>query len=294
VPGSSLPDERNPEAVEAYDRLVNSLRIPDFHVQGRSIVVTGADAGPNKSIVALNLATLLARGGSKVVLVEADLRLAKRRRIGDGTPSSGLAGLLVNGMRPTSSALVHTLDPKLKLLPVGSVTGTASTLIRSPRLPLVADSLRSLCDYVIYDAPPVLEWQEMLMLSRRADVTLLVIDAGKTQVSATKRAAAALQGVNAGSLGLVLDRAAAWVTAPQAKPEAAAVARPAVSATPGSALTEGKPVAPATPQLRAELALEELLANLEAARRMVSAIPSAKASLAPSERGDAERASQDN
>jgi MinD-like ATPase involved in chromosome partitioning or flagellar assembly len=211
--------------------------------------------------VAANLATLLVRRGSKVVLVDADLRLAARRRAGDGSTSSGFAGLLVNQLRTASSAVVHTLEPKLKLLPVGSVTGTPATLLRSPRLPLVVDQLRDLADYVVFETPSVLAWQESLDLVRLADVTLLVIETGRTRLSAARLTAAMLRSAGAGELGVVLDRAPSWIIAPE-------VERP----QPRMNVRASQVAAAATPPERLELAVGELLADLEDALKLIRSI----------------------
>ena len=260
-PGSSLPKASYPEALEAYRRLVDAVRVPDFHVRGRVIVVTDAEAGGGKSSVALILATLLAQGGSKVVLVEADLRVAARRRIGDGPASSGFAGLLVNQLRTASSAVVHTMEPKLKLLPAGSVTGIPSTLMRSARLPLVVNSLRGLADHVIFQAPSALDWPEVLRLVHVADTTLLVLEAGKTGRDAARRSAAALREANAGTLGLVLTGATAASLVPQEEAKAAPAQESTVAAT------EEPPE-----QERLELAVGELLADLEDALKLIRSI----------------------
>jgi Mrp family chromosome partitioning ATPase len=259
--GSSLPGEQFPEALEAYRRLVETIRVPDFHVRARTIVVTCAESGGDKSSVAANLATLLARGGSRVVLVAADLRLTTRRKAGDGSTSSGFAGLLVNQLRPASDALVHTLEPKLKLLPMGSATATPATLFRSPRLPLVVDQLRALADHVIFDVPSVVAWEESLRLVHQADVTLLVVEAGLTRRSAARQAASKLKAASAGTLGVVLNRAPAWVGA--AREEGA---WPAPAALPVEQVAE-KPA----PE-RLELAVDELLADLEEALKLIRSI----------------------
>ncbi|HLG10770.1 MAG TPA: CpsD/CapB family tyrosine-protein kinase, partial [Dehalococcoidia bacterium] len=203
---STLPSQDYPEALAAYRRLAGLIGAPESHVRARAIVVTGAEAGGAKSNVALNLATLLARGGSKVVLVDADLRQASRRKLGDGSTSSGLSGLLVNQLRTAGGAVVHTMEPKLKLLPVGSVTSDPATLLRSPRLPLVLDQLCSLADHVIFEVPSVLDWEDVQHIVHLADVTLLVLEPGKTGGAAASQAIAVLQDANRGTLGLVLDR----------------------------------------------------------------------------------------
>ena len=263
--GSSLPNESDPEALDAYRRLADLIRVPDFHVRGRAIVVTSAESGGEKSSVAQNLATLLARGGSKVVLVDADLRQAVRRKVGDGSISSGFAGLLVNQLRTASSAVVHTMEPKLKLLPVGGVTGMPATLLRSPRLPLVVDQLRALADHVIFEVPSVLAWDEALHLVHLADVTLMVLETGKTSRTAARQAAAKLKEANLGTLGLVLNRAPAWVSAPRIEKEPVVVKAPLASVAVVETFQE-------PPRERLELAVGELLADLEDALTLIRSI----------------------
>ncbi|HWC30183.1 MAG TPA: CpsD/CapB family tyrosine-protein kinase [Dehalococcoidia bacterium] len=228
---SGLPGASFPEASDAYHRLADQIRGPDFHVRGRAIVVTAADSGSDNSQIALNLATLLARGGSKVVLVDGDLRNVTRRKAGDGSTSSGFAGLLVNQLRTAGSAVVHTLEPKLKLLPAGSVTSDPETLLRSPRLPLVLDQLRNLADHVIVEAPSALAWPESLHLAHQADMTLLVVENGRTQRSTAKQAIACLREASQGMVGLVIDKAPAWVTTPRTEPERAAAPATATAAS---------------------------------------------------------------
>jgi Mrp family chromosome partitioning ATPase len=156
---------------------------------------------------------------------------------------------------------VHTLEPKLKLLPVGSATTTPATLLRSPRLPLVVDQLRGLADHVIFDVPSVVAWEESLHLVHRADVTLLVVETGLTRRSAARQAAAKLKAANAGTLGVVLNRAPAWVSATREEG-----AWPALAALPVKQAAEKS-----APE-RLELAVDELLADLEDALKLIRSI----------------------
>jgi len=259
-PGARLPGEDHPEALEAYRRLIDAVRAPEFHLRGRAIVVTSAEPGAGKSTTAKNLATLLARGGSKVILVDADLRRVARRRPGDGTSSSGFAGLLVNQLRVPSNSLVHTMDPRLKLLPAGSVTGTPDELLRSTRLPLVVDALREMADHVVIDVEPAT--RELLRLTRIADVTLIVVHAGGSSKRAS-HAVSTLREANAGLLGIVLNRAPVLVTAPRIEGSLPVVgAAVPVPEAPEDAAAEA-------PHERLVIAVDELLADLEASLRLI-------------------------
>jgi Mrp family chromosome partitioning ATPase len=262
-PGARLPGDEYPEALEAYRRLADAVRLPDFHVRGRAIVVTSAVNGAGKSTVAKNLATLLSRGGSKVILVDANLNRVARRRPGDGTSSSGFAGLLVNQLMRPGNAVVHTMDSRLKLLPVGSTTGAADALLQSPRLPRVVEGLRDLADYVIFDVATVTH--DLPHLTRFADVTLIVLRSGGTSRKEASRAVATLRESSAGLMGTVLNRAPVVIAAPEVRPPMIKAPKLRAMPVPVDEAAESK----AAPEKRLEIAVDDLLADLEGALRLI-------------------------
>jgi Mrp family chromosome partitioning ATPase len=248
--GAPLPDEAFPEALGAFRRLTEVVRAADYRVRGNAIVVTSVEAGAGKSTIAKNLATLLARSGSRVVLVDADVNRVVRRRPGDGTSSSGFAGLLVNQLMRPSNALVHTMDIRLKILPAGSTNGPAEALLLSSRLARVVDGLCGLADYVIFDVAPVSA--SLPNLTRLSDVTLVVLRSGSTSRKRASRAVATLRPANAGLLGFVLNRAAVVISARGSEAE----------------VPEAEIALPA-PEERLEISVDDLLANLAGTLRLI-------------------------
>jgi Mrp family chromosome partitioning ATPase len=251
-PGARLPGAAYPEALEAYRRLTDVIRAPDFHLRGRSIVVTSAEPGAGKSTTAKNLATLLTANG-KVILVDADLNRVARRRPGDGTSSSGFAGLLVNQLLRPDNALVHTMNPRLKLLPAGSTKGSADDLFKLPGLPRVVETLSVMADHVIFDVATVTPG--LLQLTRNTDVTLIVLGSGSTGRRQASRAIATLREANTGLLGIVLNRAPVVIEKPITEPQ--------------GVLAEAVTAPTVVPDQRLEIAVDDLLNDLEAALRLI-------------------------
>jgi protein-tyrosine kinase len=267
-PGARLPGKAYPEALEGYLKLTNAVKGPEFQARGRVIVVTSGEPRAGRSTIAKNLATLLARDGSKVVLVDANLSRVARRRPGDGTTSSGFAGLLVNQLRMPSNSLAHTMDARLKLLPAGSVAGSPDMLLQSTRLPIVIDALRDIADQIVIDVESVTH--DLLHLSRLADVTLVAVAAGTSRKKAS-RAVVTLRGANSGLLGIVLNRAPVSATAPQMeKQRPVAEATKKANSEPGQVEAAGVP-----PEERLVIDVDKLLANLEASVRLIRDIRSA-------------------
>lgn len=251
--GTRLPSSEFPEALEAYNRLAEVVSRPAFSAYGRTIVVTSSCAGEGKSTLAENLATLLASSRYHVILVDADVRSVTRRKPGDGTSSSGFAGLLVNQLMRPGKTLQGTPNPRMRLLPAGSIASSPDRLLQSSRLTRVVDGLREEADYVIFDVAPVSP--SLSDLARHADVTLLALRSGVTSREGAARAVAILRESAAGLLGIVLNRAPVVLSVPRSEPHTHSImahpARPSLAETPLA------------------ISLDELLADLEESLRLI-------------------------
>ena len=204
-PGSAFPKDDHPGALQAYKELAASLRARGGH-ELRTVLVTSAEAEEGKSTTAANLATVLAQTGSKVVLVDADLRWSSLRSTNASASSLGFSGLLLNYLHSPQLAVVRTNEPNLFLLPAGVLPPNPQELLALPRLGDVVASLREKADYVIFDSPPVLEAEDARLLARNVDATLLVTHAGKTRSRAVNKALKLLMEADARPMGAVLNR----------------------------------------------------------------------------------------
>ncbi len=204
--------------------------------EARVIVITSASPEEGKSTTAANLATCLARDGHRVVLIDANLRWPSLRTPNRDDASFGLAELVLNASLEAQHALVRTSERGLFLLPSGDAPSTAGDLLQSPRLREVFASLRDAMDYVIADAPPVLENEDATLLAKAADATVLVVEAGKTRQRPLKRALDTLAAASVRPAGAVLNRAA--VSAVQAMPSTTLAPEPAPVVPFESALAE--------------------------------------------------------
>jgi capsular exopolysaccharide synthesis family protein len=154
----------------------------------RRVLVTSALPQDGKSTVALNLATALAEGGKRaVLLLEADLHHPTLTwQLGfEGRP--GLAECLEAGMNPMSA--VRRLEPLAwSFLPAGQVCGNPTELLQSGALSGVAAALSAQFDWIVMDSPPVAPLSDVLLLKKEADATLLVVRAGRTPGDAVEQA----------------------------------------------------------------------------------------------------------
>lgn len=191
------------ELSEAYWRLRANLRIAEERESASCLVVTSANAGEGKTTVASNLAITVGQSGSRVVLVEADLRhpdLSGRLGI-DG--SVGMTDVLLE-RRTLDDAIVAWGDGLMDVLPAGPVQENPSGLLGSHRAVQLLATLRERYDVVILDAPAVLSVPDAAVLAKAADGALLVTRLNATRREDVARAAEAIRLAGGHLVGCVL------------------------------------------------------------------------------------------
>ncbi len=172
-------DPRSPGA-DRYRLLRMRLRELGASSKLKTLLVTSPLPHDGKSTVCLNLATALAEGGKKnVLLMEADLHQpALTSKLGLKT-WAGLAECLDGTVDPRSS--MRHIDPlNWYLLPAGGSRANASELLQTAALAGVMSKLSPHFDWIIVDSPPVLPLSDATSLTRYADATLLVARADQT------------------------------------------------------------------------------------------------------------------
>lgn len=194
-------------ADEAFRKLRTNLLYASIDEGLRTLVVSAAVRGEGTSLVASNLARVMALAGQKVILIDGDLR----RRASAGGPEReenqpGLTQLLV-GSASLDGALVNTAVPGLQRIPAGDLPPNPSELLGSERMAELLTYLASQ-HIVIVDAPPVLPVTDAVALGARADGVLLVARAGRTTQDQLRQATAAIGQGGGSVLGIVLNRAA--------------------------------------------------------------------------------------
>ncbi len=192
-PGSLIAVE---EHTSDFSEAIRSLR--DAAQGGRSgeptkvILITSCLPGEGKTTIAVNLAATCAMDGSRVLLVDGNLRRPVLHRFAGIESSTGLA-LALSG--PAASPVQTPLPglPNFKMLCGDQVPPAALELLRSPRLGELITGWRTQYDVIILDSPSLLPASDALLLSRHSDAVLLVARHGQTTFPALRRCLALLQ-----------------------------------------------------------------------------------------------------
>jgi polysaccharide biosynthesis transport protein len=154
-----------------------------------TMVVASALAGEGKTFIAVSIATAMSSGNKRVLVVDADLRNPSLAGI-FGQPSNrpGLANLLAGDGVDLSQVIRRSRVPGLYYIPAGPEPPNPAELLESERLPQIISRFRETFDFVIFDAPPIMGFSDVQLISTNVDGVLLVVQQGRVPMEILQEA----------------------------------------------------------------------------------------------------------
>ncbi len=168
------------------------------------IGVTSSIRGEGKSTTSVNLSYVLAEKGSKVLLVDGDLRIpsiAKKMGIRN---SPGLTDLLL-GSSADIGNWRSSIHPNWYILPSGEIPPNPSELLGSRRMENVLNKLKEHFDYIIVDLPPVNIVSDAMAISNLITGMIVVIREGYTSKKDLQQCIRQIKLSNVNVLGCVMN-----------------------------------------------------------------------------------------
>jgi polysaccharide biosynthesis transport protein len=170
----------------------------------RTILVTSSGTGEGKTTVASALAATMANGGSRVLLVDADMRRPRVHKVFGIRTEAGLSFLIL-GEGSLDAVVVRTDVPNLDVVPCGTVPPNPAELLHTAGFANLLMEMSRRYDRVVIDSPPAGVVADAIVISTHVDGTLLVLKAGQTSRGAAERTARNLADVKARVFGAVLN-----------------------------------------------------------------------------------------
>jgi capsular exopolysaccharide synthesis family protein len=188
---------------EAFRALRTNVSFVAFGGAPLAVVVTSAGPGEGKSTTSANLAIAFAESGSRVAIIDADLRLP---RVADYFAIEGSIGLteVLVGRLPASEAMQHWGRGALFVLPSGTIPPNPAEILGSTAMTNLIRELKQAFDVIIIDAPPVGLVTDAAVLAKQADGAILVAAAGRTRAPRLTDAVDRIQNIGAKVLGAVV------------------------------------------------------------------------------------------
>lgn len=170
------------------------------------IGVTSSMRGEGKSTTAVNLSYVLAEKGSKVLLIDGDLRIPSIAKKMDIPATPGLTDELMSKGAEIESYKSSLLDTWY-IMPSGDIPPNPSELLGSKRMESVLETLREEFDYIIIDLPPVNIVSDALSIANLITGMIIVIREEYTEKKELEHCFRQLKLSNVNVLGCVMNEA---------------------------------------------------------------------------------------
>lgn len=201
-----LPRINDEQALRAYKILRTRVSQKLLSSNWHSLIVTGTDVQQGKTLTAINLAFALAQDpATSVCLIDLDLR---RPHVANSMGMQFNFGLgdYLSGAAEIEQIIYEVGVPRLAIIPNAQQLQQSSELLSSPRMMQLLDRLRGAAEYrvIIYDMPPMMMSDDVLVFSGQADAVLLVVSEGQTERGTVEKAKEVMSEMSV--LGVVLNR----------------------------------------------------------------------------------------
>jgi len=201
----SVLSQPKSQFAEAFRSLRTALFLSPAGHPPKFILFTSATMSEGKTTAATNLATVLAQGAPRVLLIDADLRRpAIHHRFG-GSGKVGLTTLLTSATTLEETVQRVPEIPNLDILSSGPIPPFPTEMLNSQAMRDLLKRCSEIYTHVILDSPPILAVSDGLILSREADAVALVIRHGKASKHVVRRTRDLLLRSGAPVTGIVLN-----------------------------------------------------------------------------------------
>jgi len=206
LPLLELNDSRHIYA-ESYRSLRSALLfLATDGERPKILLVTSAMPDEGKSTVAANLARTLAQSGSRVLLVDGDLRKGHLHHLLNLQSEPGLAELLNKTGNPQKIIQTDSI-PNFSFISRGQRSGNPGDLFLGSGLDQILARWREEFDHVIIDSSPLFAADDASCLAPKVDGTLFVVRNGYSSARAVREALDLLAQRQARVLGVVFNGA---------------------------------------------------------------------------------------
>ncbi|QSB45027.1 polysaccharide biosynthesis tyrosine autokinase [Tsuneonella flava] len=190
---------------EAYFSVRSNLAFSTDHGVPRSLMISSSRPAEGKSTTSFAIATVLARTGMNVILIDADMRSPSIHGFVDQTNEFGLSNLL-SGTDDWQGMVRTGVETGLDFIAAGPTPPSAAELLSSNRMTELVRKLGETYDCVVIDCPPVLGLADAPLLSRAVEGCIFVSEAEGVSVRGIKSAIGRLEAVHAHIFGIVLTK----------------------------------------------------------------------------------------
>jgi polysaccharide biosynthesis transport protein len=198
--------DEGPESryAEAYRVLRTNILFARKDEALTSIVVVSAGAGEGKSTTTLNLATVFAQAGMRVLIVDSDLRRPTLHKLFHVANDIGLTNYLLK-QNTLEEVIQTTASPLMHFMASGKLPSSSMSILNSAQMKQMIGDLKQRYDFVFFDSPPILGVSDASILASEMDIVVQVVQYRRYPQPMTLRAKQVIEKVGGTFLGVVLN-----------------------------------------------------------------------------------------
>ena len=202
--GSLLDEGPESPHAEAYRVLRTNILFSRKDDTLNTLTVISGGAGEGKSTTLFNLATVFAQNGSRVLVVDSDLRRPSIHKVLRLSNAIGLTNYLLR--QNTLEQVIQTTSlTNLDFLPSGKLPSSSMGILSSPQMREMIQELKRRYDFVFFDSPPIMGVSDAQVLASEVDMVLQVIQYRRYPQQMTIRTKQMIQKAGGNLMGLVLN-----------------------------------------------------------------------------------------
>lgn len=191
------------EAIKSIRTNIQFLSVDEYV---KSILVTSSASGEGKSFISANLAIAFAKLGSKVLIVDCDMRRGRQHEIFDIPNDKGLSNLLIDDISNCIRYIKKTSIKNVYVLPRGIVPPNTSELLASEKNRQLVEILNGKFDLVIWDGVPLVGLTDSIIMANLVDKIVMVCSYKKTPMELLERSKKSLDKFNDKIAGVIVNR----------------------------------------------------------------------------------------
>ena len=171
----------------------------------RSMLVTSAGPREGKTSTVVNIGATMAYAGSKILLVDSDLRRPRLHKVFDMTNDRGLTNMILDSDVQIADMIQESGVDGMHIMCSGPLPPNPAELLQTKGFRRTLARLLETYDQVIFDSPPVVAVTDAQVLGMQLDGAVLVVRAGQTTRDMLAKAKRLLSDVNVQMLGAILN-----------------------------------------------------------------------------------------
>jgi capsular exopolysaccharide synthesis family protein len=189
---------------EAYRVLRTNILFSRKDEKLNTIVVVSAGAGEGKSITVVNLATVFAQAGQRVLVVDSDLRRPTLHKQLHVNNNIGLTNYLLK-QNKLEEVIQTSSVPMLDFMASGKLPSTSMSILGSAQMKEMVAELKQRYDFIFFDSPPILGVSDASVLASEVDMVIQVIQYRRYPQPMSIRAKQLIEKVGGNLIGILLN-----------------------------------------------------------------------------------------